>query len=115
MADAGRDTTAGSVLARLDSVIASRRLHDPESSYVAGLLRAEEDRVLRKIAEEAAEVMLAAKSGNREQIAEESADLLFHLLVLLARYGLGLDDVQSVLESRMGRSGRMEKTSSHSP
>ncbi len=92
------------LLEQLESVIQSRRTHDPNGSYVADLLAGQEDRLLKKIGEEAGEVMLAAKSGDRGMIAAEVADLLFHLLVLLARYDLKLDDVQRVLQSRRGRS-----------
>ena len=109
MAGNDPDSAAGPVLARLESVIARRRGLDPEQSYVAGLLGGDEDRILKKIGEEATEVVLAAKSGNREEIAKESADLLFHLLVMLARYDLGLEEVGAVLESRAGRSGLAEK------
>ncbi len=109
MTDTDPDAAAESVLAELASTIACRRGLDPEKSYVASLLNGDEDRVLKKIGEEAMEVMLAAKSGNRKEIAEESADLLFHLLVMLARYDLGLKEVGAVLESRSGRSGLTEK------
>ncbi len=115
MANPDHGATAGSVLAQLESVIARRRGLDPEESYVASLLDGDEDRLLKKIGEEATEVMLAAKSGNREEIAEESADLLFHLMVVLARYDLGLAEVRAVLESRSGRSGLAEKNSRTQP
>jgi phosphoribosyl-ATP pyrophosphohydrolase len=98
------------ILARLSTVIAARRQADPADSYVAGLLQGGEDRLLKKVSEEATEVILAAKSGEREAICAESADLLFHLMVVLSRYGLDIGDVQRLLESRFGRSGLMEKT-----
>ena len=96
-------------LQRLAAVIESRRGGDPEKSYVARLLAGDEDALLRKIGEEATETMLAAKSGARLNIVRETADLWFHCLVLLARYGLGPQDVIAELRRREGISGVDEK------
>ena len=99
----------GNLLSELEYVIESRRGGNPAESYVADLLSQDEDRLLKKVGEEAIEVVLAARSGEKASISAEAADLLFHLMVLLARHGLGLKDVGYVLESRLGRSGITEK------
>jgi phosphoribosyl-ATP pyrophosphohydrolase len=109
MASADPQVQLGRVLDELESTILSRRRANPSESYVAGLLGGDEDQLLKKIAEEAGEVMLAAKSGQKACIAAESADLLFHMMVMLARYDLGLKDVILVLQTRQGRSGIAEK------
>ena len=97
------------VLERIAATIDARRGADPEKSYVARLLTRDEDALLRKIAEEATETVLAAKSGDRLHLVRETADLWFHCLVMLARYGLGPRDVLAELERREGISGIDEK------
>ena len=96
-------------LERIAAVIDSRRGGDPEASYVARLLGADEDAVLKKIGEEATETVLAAKSGDRLHLVRETADLWFHCLILLARRGLGPGDVLAELHRREGISGIDEK------
>jgi phosphoribosyl-ATP pyrophosphohydrolase len=96
-------------LERLAATIEARRGADPASSYVAGLLASDGDAVLKKIGEEATETVLAAKSGDRLSIVRETADLWFHTLVMLARYGLGPQDVLAELHRREGISGIDEK------
>ena len=91
---------AGPLLARLATTIESRRGADPESSYVARLLAADRDVAAGKVAEESAEV-LAAEPGSDHQV-EEAADVLFHLLVLLARDGVDPLRVLDVLAEREG-------------
>jgi phosphoribosyl-ATP pyrophosphohydrolase len=76
---------------------------------VAKLLAAGEDAVLKKIGEEATETVMAAKDGDRRRIVAETADLWFHSLVMLARFGLGPDDVLAELKRREGLSGLDEK------
>ena len=98
-------------LERLARTIASRKGADPEQSYVARLLAADEDAVLKKIGEEATETVLAAKSGDRAQLVRETADLWFHCLILLARHGLAPADVLAELQRREGVSGLDEKAS----
>ena len=98
-------------LERLARTIASRKGADPEKSYVARLLAADEDAVLKKIGEEATETVLAAKSGDRAQLVRETADLWFHCLILLARHGLAPADVLAELQRREGVSGLDEKAS----
>ena len=96
-------------LQRLAAVIESRRGGDPEKSYVAKLLSAGEDAVLKKIGEEATETVLAAKSGDRLHLVRETADLWFHSMILLARHGLGPGDVLAELHRREGIPGLDEK------
>ena len=99
------------ILLRLGEVIAARRKADPSSSYVASLFAKGEDAILEKVAEEAAETVLAAKGGDKLHIVRESADLWFHSLVLLAWHGLGPEDVLAELRRREGISGIDEKKS----
>src|SRR5439155_6539235 len=94
---------------RLAATIALRRGADPASSYVAGLFAKGDDVILKKIGEEATETVMAAKDGDRLRIVAEIADLWFHCLVLLARHGLGPDDVRGELARREGTSGIAEK------
>ncbi|HEX9811891.1 MAG TPA: phosphoribosyl-ATP diphosphatase [Burkholderiales bacterium] len=97
------------ILNRLAAILAARKSAAPESSYVASLYAKGLDAILNKISEEAAETVIAAKGGNREQIVHETADLWFHTLVMLAQQGLSPDDVLLELERRFGRSGLDEK------
>jgi phosphoribosyl-ATP pyrophosphohydrolase len=97
------------ILRRLAEVIAERRGSDPADSYVASLFARGHDTVLKKVAEEAAETLLAAKDGDKLHIVRETADLWFHCLVLLAWHGLGPDDVLAELRRREGISGMDEK------
>ena len=99
------------VLARVAAVIEARKKADPSASYVASLLAAPEDRLLRKIGEEATETLLAAKEGDKIHLVAEVADLWFHCLVLLARHDLGPDDVLRELARRESVSGHAEKAS----
>jgi phosphoribosyl-ATP pyrophosphohydrolase len=78
---------------------------------VAGLFAKGHDAVLKKIGEEAAETLLAAKDGDKLHIVRETADLWFHCLVMLAWHGLGPDDVLAELQRREGISGVDEKNS----
>ncbi|MEK9802803.1 MAG: phosphoribosyl-ATP diphosphatase [Curvibacter sp.] len=103
-------------LARLAAVIESRlpaRGGDPEKSYVARLLHKGPDAFLKKVGEEATEVVMAAKDadhgGDRSKIVGEVADLWFHTLITLAHYGLKPADVIAELERREGTSGIEEK------
>jgi len=98
-------------LARLAAVLESRKGASPESSYVAGLYAKGLDGILKKVGEEATETVIAAKSGDRQQIVYETADLWFHTLVMLAECGLGPDSVLAELERRFGTSGIDEKAS----
>jgi len=99
------------ILRRLGEMIAARKQGDPSSSYVASLFSKGEDAMLKKLAEEAAETVLAAKDGDKLHLVRETADLWFHSLVLLAWHGLTPDDVLAELRRREGVSGIEEKAS----
>lgn len=99
------------VLARLQAVLESRRGAPPESSYVAKLLAGGADGMLKKVGEEATELVMAAKDGVPQRIVSETADLWFHTLVVLVAHNLSVDDVLAELERRFGRSGLDEKAS----
>jgi phosphoribosyl-ATP pyrophosphohydrolase/phosphoribosyl-AMP cyclohydrolase len=85
---------------RLEATIESRRSADPAQSYTAKLLHGGVDRICKKVGEEATEVVIAAKNAAPDELKWESADLLFHLLVLLAERGVTLDDVGEELLRR---------------
>ena len=97
------------VLQRLGETLAARRTADPSSSYVAGLMAKGEDAILRKVAEESAETLLASKEGDKLHLVREVADLWFHSMVLLAWHGLTPNDVLAELHRREGISGIQEK------
>ncbi|ODU61243.1 MAG: phosphoribosyl-ATP diphosphatase [Comamonadaceae bacterium SCN 68-20] len=100
-------------LARLAAVIESRKAGDPDKSYVARLLHKGPDAFLKKIGEEATEVVMAAKDvdhgADKSKLLYEVADLWFHSMVALAHYGLAPADVIAELERREGTSGIEEK------
>jgi phosphoribosyl-ATP pyrophosphohydrolase len=100
----------GSILDRLFAVIAARRGGDPELSYTAKLFSEGTPRIAQKLGEEAIETAIAAVTGN-PGLTGESADLLYHLLVLWADTGIAPSEVWSALEARMGTSGIAEKKS----
>jgi len=99
------------LLHRLGEVIAARKQGDASASYVASLFAKGQDAILKKVAEEAAEAVLAAKGGDKLQIVRETADLWFHSLVMLAWHGLAPEDVLAELQRREGISGIEEKKS----
>lgn len=103
--------TSPDILQRLSQTIEMRRDADPASSYVAKLLTSGQDKILKKIAEEAAETIMASKDGDTEQIIYETADLWFHCLVMLAHHGISPDAVLQELARREGISGVAEKAS----
>ena len=100
----GDDTggASGDVLAELFDVVESRKAELPEGSYTASLLTHEkgENAVLEKLGEELTEVVLAAKDDDRDALAHESADLVYHLLVLLAAKDMDLGDLEAELRER---------------
>jgi phosphoribosyl-ATP pyrophosphohydrolase len=100
---------SGDVLAELAAVLEARKAGDPGRSYVAGLYAAGLDAILQKVGEEAVETILAAKQGDPARLVQETADLWFHSLVLLAQQGLGPQAVLDELERRFGLSGLAEK------
>jgi phosphoribosyl-ATP pyrophosphohydrolase/phosphoribosyl-AMP cyclohydrolase len=87
-------------LARLEAIIASRASAAPKQSYTRRLLDEGPTRIAQKVGEEAVEVALAGASGDARALTDESADLLFHLLVLLKARGLSLGDVVEALRAR---------------
>ena len=97
------------ILQRLTETIQARKQAAPDSSYVAKLFGKGENAILKKIGEEATEVMLAAKGGDRTHLVYETADLWFHCMVLLAHHDLSTEDVLKELARREGLSGLEEK------
>lgn len=97
------------VLTRLAEMLEARKGADTQSSYVAKLYAKGNDAILKKIGEEATEVVIAAKDGDQAQIIYETADLWFHTLVMLAHHGLSPDAVLAELARREGLSGIAEK------
>ncbi len=97
------------ILQQLEATIAARKNASPETSYVAKLTSKGLDTILKKIGEEATETVIAAKSGSREAIIYETADLLFHVLVMLGHQNISVTDVLSELSRRDGVSGIAEK------
>lgn len=96
-------------LDRLTATLESRKGADPGSSYVAKLYAKGTEAILKKVGEEAVEVVMAAKDGDREHLVRELADLWFHSMVLMAEQGLSYHDVLSELARREGLSGLAEK------
>jgi phosphoribosyl-ATP pyrophosphohydrolase len=99
----------GAILERLFEVIEARREADPETSYVAKLLAEGSGAVARKVGEEAIELVVAHSVGMRPQTVAESADLMFHMMVLWADAGIRPAEVLAELEAREGLSGLEEK------
>lgn len=97
------------ILADLADVIASRRAASPNESYTAKLLSQGVEKCAKKLGEEAVETALAGVLGDKQQLAGESADLLYHLLVLLAAADVSLDEVMQELARRQGTGGLDEK------
>lgn len=99
------------VIQRVQATLEERKKAEPESSYVAGLYAKGTDAICKKIAEEAAETIMAAKDGDRLHLVWEVTDLWFHSMILLAQFGLSVDDVIFELRRREGISGVDEKKS----
>ena len=97
------------VLKRLSATIESRRGADAKSSYVASLYAKGLDTICKKVAEEAAETIMAAKDGDKDHLVREVCDLWFHSLVLLAQQGATIDEVLNEFARREGVSGIDEK------
>ena len=100
-----------SALERLAATVESRRGADPESSWTAKLLSRGSEKCAEKFGEEAVEAIIEAVRGDRERLTSEAADVLFHLLVMLAARGVTLAEVLAELERREGVSGIKEKAS----
>jgi phosphoribosyl-ATP pyrophosphohydrolase len=101
-------TASNDTLARLHRVIESRKTGDPEKSYVARLFGKGHDAILKKIGEEATEVVMACKDGEPRAIVGEVADLWFHCMLALSAHGLTPAEVLAELERREGLSGLEE-------
>lgn len=99
------------VLHHLQAVLEARRSAAADTSYVARLYAGGLDGMLKKIGEEATELVMAAKDGVPERIIGEAADLCFHAMIVLVAQNLSVDDVLAELERRFGRSGLDEKAS----
>ena len=98
-------------LACLEATIAQRLSASPETSYVAKLHHKGLAKIAQKVGEEATETIIAALTGDQQELVGEAADLLFHLMVLLAEKGVALDKVLAELDRREGLSGLAEKAS----
>jgi len=102
-------------LPRLEAIIAERARSGDAQSWTARLFSAGVEKAAKKMGEEAVETVIAAVGQDRKALVSESADLLYHWLVVLAIVGVRLDEVMSELESRTGRSGIAEKASRGKP
>lgn len=101
-------------LERLAATIAARRGADPETSWTAKLLARGPEKAAEKFGEEAVEAIIEAVKGDRARLTSEAADVLYHLLVMLAAREVTLDEVLAELERREGTSGIAEKAGRHS-
>jgi phosphoribosyl-ATP pyrophosphohydrolase/phosphoribosyl-AMP cyclohydrolase len=99
----------GGILERLYQTIQERKRHPTSESYTSTLLEGGLDRVLKKVVEEAGEVVLAAKGGKKEEVVYETADLLFHMLVALGYHDITPQEVYQELAGRFGKSGLRTK------
>ncbi len=98
-------------LSALQQVLRERLAADPDNSYVASLYAKGLDQILKKVGEESAEVIIAAKGEDEIALVKEVADLWFHCMVLLVQKGLSSEDVLEELNQRFGISGHEEKAS----
>ncbi len=97
------------VLKELTEVVASRRAAPQEGSYTCYLFEKGLDKILKKVAEESGEVIIAAKNGDREQICLEVCDLIYHLTVMMNECGVALDDVYAELSARSAKIGNLKQ------
>lgn len=104
-------SSTNNILAQLDAVLEQRKNASADSSYVASLYAKGLDTILKKIAEEATETIIAGKDENKQQIIYETADLWFHTMVLLAQQGIKSQQILDELGRRFGLSGIEEKNS----
>lgn len=95
------DGNIGQTIEGLAATIHGRREASPETSYTAKLLQGEEDGLLKKVVEEAGEVIMACKDRDHDHIRYEAGDLVYHLLVVLERYGITIDELAGELNARM--------------
>jgi len=104
-------TIEGDILKAVYQVILDRKTNPSDGSYTSSLMRGGIDKILKKIGEEATEVVIAAKGGVHNEIVYEAADLVFHLLVLLGHQNIPPEDIYDELSRRFGTSGIAEKNS----
>ena len=97
------------VLHRVAATLAERKQADPDSSYVSSLYAKGTDAICKKVAEESAETIMAAKDGDRLHLVWEITDVWFHTMILLSHFGLTVDDVLAEFRRREGVSGIDEK------
>ena len=91
------------------ATILDRRDHPVEKSYTHYLFEQGIDKILKKVGEESAETIIAAKNGNNEETIGEIADLTYHLLVMMAQQGITPDDIKALLEQRHGKAGNLKQ------
>ena len=99
------------ILRRVQDTLIERKNAAPETSYVAALYAKGTDTICKKVAEEAAETIMAAKDADRLHLVRETCDLWFHSMVLLTQFGIGVDDVLAEFARREGISGIDERNS----
>ncbi len=104
-------SNADAVLTALYETIEERKTADPNKSYTARLFAKGTEKLAQKLGEETVEAIIAAVTDDRARLVGESADVLYHLLVLWADRGVRPDEVLAELEARMGVSGLAEKAS----
>lgn len=102
-------------LEELEARIGQRAAASPDESYTAKLIAHGMNKAAQKLGEEATEAVIAAVTANRAELVKESADLLYHLLVVLKAAGVPLADVMAELDSRTAQSGLAEKASRKDP
>jgi len=111
MASKGDSLGIGDVMEDLYSVLVERKKSMKDESYVALLYKKGEDSILKKIGEEAGELLIASKGGDRQKLIHEIVDLWFHCMVLMGFKGVTFDDISDEFRNRMGVSGLEEKAS----
>ena len=99
------------IIQSLYKVILERKANPSENSYTASLMAKSIDKILKKVGEEAAELIIAGKGGERQEIVHETADLIFHTLVLLGFHDIEPEEIYAELRRRFGVSGHDEKSS----
>ncbi len=102
-------------LSDLEAIVAARATADPSQSWTAKLVAAGQDKAAKKLGEEAIEAVMAAVKNDRDNLVYESADLLYHLMVVLKIAGIPLQDVMQELERRTAQTGLNEKASRQDP
>ncbi|MBA5801530.1 MULTISPECIES: phosphoribosyl-ATP diphosphatase [Rhizobium] len=105
---------SGFSLSDLESIVAERSKASPEQSWTAKLVAAGQPKAAKKLGEEAIEAVMAAVTGNRDNLTYEAADVLYHLLVVLKIAEIPLENVMAELERRTAQSGLKEKASRQS-